>query len=235
MACVLTLFASHFLGDTETTASFAALPATPTLATSQVAGGIMSTSSRLSRRPFAGLVSIAVAMTPAWSGAQETAPPPAEDRPATGLETVVVTGSAITGGVKKLEASYNIVTANEEEIRRVESQEHRRPAEDLAGHVAGVDRRPDRREHRNRRFSRRRRRAVLHDAADGLAVVRHADAVVLRNHQHLPARRHGALCGNPARRPVGGVRRRPDGRHRQLPAEDRLARADGQPGPDLWR
>ncbi|HTU66142.1 MAG TPA: TonB-dependent receptor [Steroidobacteraceae bacterium] len=35
-----------------------------------------------------------------------------------GLETIVVTGTAIAGGVKKLEASYNIVTANEEEIRR---------------------------------------------------------------------------------------------------------------------
>jgi len=33
------------------------------------------------------------------------------------LETIVVTGSAI-GGVKKLEASYNIVTASEDEIRR---------------------------------------------------------------------------------------------------------------------
>jgi outer membrane receptor protein involved in Fe transport len=35
----------------------------------------------------------------------------------TSLETVVVTGSAI-GGVKKLEASYNIVTATEEQIRQ---------------------------------------------------------------------------------------------------------------------
>src|SRR5205085_3468393 len=35
-----------------------------------------------------------------------------------GLETIVVTGVASAGGVKKLEASYNIVTANEEEIRR---------------------------------------------------------------------------------------------------------------------
>jgi hypothetical protein len=78
----------------------------------------MSTSSRLSRRPFAGLVSIAVVMTPALSGAQETAAPPAEDRPATGLETVVVTGSAITGGVTKLEAAYSIITADEEQIRR---------------------------------------------------------------------------------------------------------------------
>src|SRR5215510_2753679 len=35
-----------------------------------------------------------------------------------GLETIVVTGVASSAGVKKLEASYNIVTANEEEIRR---------------------------------------------------------------------------------------------------------------------
>jgi outer membrane cobalamin receptor len=34
------------------------------------------------------------------------------------LDTIVVTGTAIAGGVKKLEASYNIVTATEEEIRR---------------------------------------------------------------------------------------------------------------------
>jgi hypothetical protein len=34
------------------------------------------------------------------------------------LETIVVTGVASAGGVKKLEASYNIVTANEAEIRR---------------------------------------------------------------------------------------------------------------------
>jgi hypothetical protein len=35
-----------------------------------------------------------------------------------GLQTVVVTGVASAGGVKKLEASYNIVTASDEEIRR---------------------------------------------------------------------------------------------------------------------
>jgi outer membrane receptor protein involved in Fe transport len=35
-----------------------------------------------------------------------------------GLETIVVTGVASASGVKKLEASYNIVTANEAEIRR---------------------------------------------------------------------------------------------------------------------
>lgn len=81
----------------------------------------MSTNLRMLRnpfaRPFAGLVSIAAVMTPALSAAQETTPP-AEERPATGLETVVVTGSALTGGVTKLEASYNIVTANEEQIRQ---------------------------------------------------------------------------------------------------------------------
>jgi outer membrane receptor protein involved in Fe transport len=66
---------------------------------------------------IAGLVSIAVAMTPSLSGAQEAAASEPE-RPASGLETVVVTGSAITGGVTKLEASYNIVTANEEQIRQ---------------------------------------------------------------------------------------------------------------------
>ena len=46
----------------------------------------------------------------------ETAPPATADQ--SGLETIVVTGVASAGGVKKLEASYNIVTANEEEIRR---------------------------------------------------------------------------------------------------------------------
>jgi hypothetical protein len=67
-------------------------------------------------------VSIAAALLPAASRAQDTAPP--EESPSevsdgqSGLETIVVTGTAIAGGVKKLEASYNIVTANEEEIRR---------------------------------------------------------------------------------------------------------------------
>ena len=78
----------------------------------------MSTRLRMFHNPFAGLVSIAVVMTPSLSGAQQAAPPAGEERPASGLETVVVTGSAITGGVTKLEASYNIVTANEEQIRQ---------------------------------------------------------------------------------------------------------------------
>ncbi len=46
-----------------------------------------------------------------------TTQPPADDQDATRLETIVVTGSA-SGGVKKLEASYNIVTADAEEIRQ---------------------------------------------------------------------------------------------------------------------
>jgi hypothetical protein len=48
--------------------------------------------------------------------AQDQEPPGTVDQG--GLETIVVTGVASAGGVKKLEASYNIVTANEEEIRR---------------------------------------------------------------------------------------------------------------------
>jgi outer membrane receptor for ferrienterochelin and colicin len=63
----------------------------------------------------AAWIACAMVCTPALARAEEAAPPPAE---ASGLETVVVTGSAISGGVTKLEASYNIVTANEEQIRQ---------------------------------------------------------------------------------------------------------------------
>jgi outer membrane receptor protein involved in Fe transport len=70
----------------------------------------MSTNLRL------GLAILAAASTPSLIYAQQTAPPPREDT-GSSLETVVVTGSAISGGVTKLEASYNIVTATEEEIR----------------------------------------------------------------------------------------------------------------------
>jgi outer membrane receptor protein involved in Fe transport len=59
---------------------------------------------------------VAALSTPTLAQAQAPAPPP-RDATGSNLETVVVTGSAISGGVKKLEASYNIVTANEEEIR----------------------------------------------------------------------------------------------------------------------
>ena len=48
--------------------------------------------------------------------AQEQEQDPA-DAEGSGLETIVVTGVASSSGVKKLEASYNIVTANEAEIR----------------------------------------------------------------------------------------------------------------------
>jgi outer membrane receptor protein involved in Fe transport len=77
----------------------------------------MGTSLRMFHCPLSGLVSVAAAMTPALGSAQESAPP-GEERPATALETVVVTGSALSSGVTKLEASYNIVTANEEQIRQ---------------------------------------------------------------------------------------------------------------------
>jgi hypothetical protein len=63
-----------------------------------------------------GLLVIAAAATPSLLHAQAQQPPP-PDEEIGALETVVVTGSAI-GGVTKLEASYNIVTATEEEIRQ---------------------------------------------------------------------------------------------------------------------
>ena len=59
---------------------------------------------------------VAAISTPSLVHAQQQPAPPPRDS-GSNLETVVVTGSAITGGVKKLEASYNIVTANEDEIR----------------------------------------------------------------------------------------------------------------------
>lgn len=89
----------------------------------------MSTGLRTSQKSFArasgsghgivGLVTVLTAFTPSWVQAQEAADTAADTGQATtSLETVVVTGSAIAGGVKKLEASYNIVTANEEQIRQ---------------------------------------------------------------------------------------------------------------------
>ncbi|HEY5756403.1 MAG TPA: TonB-dependent receptor plug domain-containing protein, partial [Steroidobacter sp.] len=68
-----------------------------------------------SHRHAAGWVTVVTAFTPVLVQAQQA--PAESEQPASGLETVVVTGSAI-GGVKKLEASYNIVTANEEQIRQ---------------------------------------------------------------------------------------------------------------------
>lgn len=83
---------------------------------------------------YALSVAIAAALAPALAYAQEAAPTepapaapaPAEPTPAepassgqdaTTLDTIVVTGSA-AGGVKKIEASYNIVTANAEQIKQ---------------------------------------------------------------------------------------------------------------------
>lgn len=58
---------------------------------------------------------IAIALTPSLLLAQQQQSD--TNQPTSALETVVVTGSAI-GGVTKLEASYNIVTASEEQIRQ---------------------------------------------------------------------------------------------------------------------
>lgn len=68
-----------------------------------------------SGRRVVGLAIFAAVSTPALVQAQQATPQPRDT--GSSLETVVVTGSAISGGVKKLEASYNIVTANEDEIR----------------------------------------------------------------------------------------------------------------------
>ncbi len=67
----------------------------------------------MNRSNFSGLLSLAIlAALPLQAQEQD------EDETGTGLETIVVTGVASSGGVKKLEASYNIVTATDEEIRQ---------------------------------------------------------------------------------------------------------------------
>jgi hypothetical protein len=68
-------------------------------------------------RSVIGLFAILAAAVPSTIRAQE-AEPPDDDASESSLDTIVVTGTAIASGVKKLEASYNIVTATEEEIRR---------------------------------------------------------------------------------------------------------------------
>ena len=72
----------------------------------------MITKLRMSDGPFARVawLALVVVCTPTLAAAEEA--------DASGLETVVVTGSAISGGRPELEASYNIVTANEEQIRQ---------------------------------------------------------------------------------------------------------------------
>jgi hypothetical protein len=68
-------------------------------------------------RSVIGLFAILAAAAPSTIRAQEAASPES-DTSESSLDTIVVTGTAIASGVKKLEASYNIVTATEEEIRR---------------------------------------------------------------------------------------------------------------------
>ena len=63
-------------------------------------------------------LALTLLFAPLAAQAQEPADSPPATGDESGLETIVVTGVAAAGGVKKLEASYNIVTANEEEIRR---------------------------------------------------------------------------------------------------------------------
>src|SRR5689334_126196 len=73
------------------------------------------------RKPSSRVQQLAIfiaAASPIALHAQEPASAPQGNNDESGLETIVVTGVASAGGVKKLEASYNIVTANEEEIRR---------------------------------------------------------------------------------------------------------------------
>ena len=60
------------------------------------------------------IIAAAAISPPLWAQQQQDAAP---DRDESGLETIVVTGVASSEGVKKLEASYNIVTANEAQIR----------------------------------------------------------------------------------------------------------------------
>ncbi|MFL6548200.1 MAG: TonB-dependent receptor [Povalibacter sp.] len=66
---------------------------------------------------FIHIATVGFALTPSLLLAQAPVPE-GSNQSETSLETVVVTGSAVTGGVTKLEASYNIVTATDEQIRQ---------------------------------------------------------------------------------------------------------------------
>ena len=74
------------------------------------------------------LVAAILTALPTLAAAQEATPPavapdaqaqaqPAQQQEATTLDTLVVTGTA-SGSVRKLEASFNVVTANEEQIKQ---------------------------------------------------------------------------------------------------------------------
>ena len=69
-------------------------------------------------RAASGLLAIIFAASAPPLLAQEQEAAASSERDESGLETIVVTGVASSEGVRKLEASYNIVTANAEEIRR---------------------------------------------------------------------------------------------------------------------
>ncbi len=64
----------------------------------------------------AGIAAAAVSSTAVAQQDQQDTSQPTRDE--SGLETIVVTGTAAASGVRKLEASFNIVTANQEQIRR---------------------------------------------------------------------------------------------------------------------
>ena len=65
---------------------------------------------------LAGIGAAAVGSTAVAQQEPQDTPQPTRDE--SGLETIVVTGTAAASGVRKLEASFNIVTANQEQIRR---------------------------------------------------------------------------------------------------------------------
>ena len=190
----------------------------------------MYTSLRMSREPFArasgrcrrmvGLAAVGLALTPSLIQAQEAAPPASKDQAGSFARDCSCYRQRNIGRRQKTRGQLQHCHGQRGSDPGVESQEHGGSAEDFTGHVAGINRRSNRRQHRNRRLSRRRRRAVFHVAADGFAGVRHADAVVLRDDDHHPTRRHCKSRGNLARRPVCRIRRRPDGRHGELPSED---------------
>ncbi len=69
-------------------------------------------------RAASGLLAVVIAASAPPLLAQEQDAAATPERDESGLETIVVTGVASSEGVRKLEASYNIVTANAEEIRR---------------------------------------------------------------------------------------------------------------------
>lgn len=66
---------------------------------------------------YALSAAIAAALAPVAVLAQDAAPAEKSSE-ATTLDTVVVSGTATAGGVRKLEASFNIVTANAEQIKQ---------------------------------------------------------------------------------------------------------------------